>query len=86
VKNPMWFVERNLERVNKGRRALERRLVGPAGSLTATVGIDMKFAADILRQVIHRLMVAMIELGVLSLVGQLMPARSPARVYPLRVD
>ena len=86
MKNPMWFVDRNIERVNKGRRALERRLVESAGVMTATLGMDATSAADISRQVIHRLLVAMIELGLLSLARQLMPARSPARIYPLRVD
>ena len=47
--------------------------------------MDAKFAAEILRQVIHRLMLAMIEVGLLSLVRQLMPARPPARIYPLPV-
>ena len=54
--------------------------------MTATLGMDATSAADISRQVIHRLLVAMVELGLSSLARRLMPARSPARIYPLRVD
>jgi hypothetical protein len=85
VRNPMWFVEKNFEKVKAGTRALERELVRSARALSDDVGVDAKFAAEVFRQVIHRLMLAMIEAGLLSLVRQLMPAPPTAQIYPLPV-
>ena len=81
----MWFVEEKLDKVKNGQRALERELARSARSLSDNVGLDGRFAAEVLRQVIHRLMLVMIEAGLLSLLHQLMPARPSARVYPLSV-
>ena len=83
MKNPMWFVEENLEKVKAGTRALERELVRSAGALSDNVGLDAKFAAEVFRQVIPRLMLAVIEAVLLSLLCQLMPPRPPARIHPL---
>ena len=81
----MWFVEKNFEKVKNGQRALERELVRSARSLTDNVGLDVKFAAELVRQAIHRLMLMMIEIGLVSIMRQLMPARPPARIYALPV-
>ena len=85
MRNPMWFVEKNFEKVKNGQRALERELVRSARSLSDNVGLDATFAAEMVRQVIHRLMLTMIEIGLVSIVRQLMPARPPARIYALPV-
>ena len=85
MRNPMWFVEKNFEKVKNGQRALERQLVRSARSLSDNVGLDATFAAEMVRQVIHRLMLTMIEIGLVSMVRQLMPARPPARLYALPV-
>jgi elongation factor P hydroxylase len=85
VKNPMWFVEEKFEKVKVGTRALERELARSAGALSDNVGVDAKFAAEVFRQVIHRLMLVMIEAGLLSLVYQLTPAPPTAQIYPLPV-
>jgi hypothetical protein len=85
VRNPMWFVEKNFEKVRNGQRALERELVRSARSLSDNVGLDARFAAELVRQVIHRLMLTMIEIGLVSIMRQLMPARPPARIYALPV-
>jgi hypothetical protein len=81
----MWFVQKNFEKVETGRRALGRELARSAEALSDNVGLDAKFAAEVFRQVIHRLMLVMIEAGLLSLVRQLMPAPSTAQIYPLPV-
>jgi c-di-GMP-related signal transduction protein len=81
----MWFVEKNFEKVKNGQRALERELVRSARSLSDNVSLDATFAAEMMRQVIHRLMLTMIEIGLVSMVRQLMPARPPARIYALPV-
>jgi hypothetical protein len=81
----MWFVEKNFEKVKAGTRALERELSRSAGALSDNVGVDAKLAAEVFRQVIHRLVLVMIEVGLSSLVRQLMPARPLARIYPLPV-
>ena len=83
MKNPMWFVEENLEKVKASTRALGRELFRLAGALSGQAGLDAKFATEILMQVVHRLVLAMVELGLLSLVRQLMHARPLARIYPL---
>ena len=85
MKNPMWFVEKNFEKVKNGQRALERELVRSARSLSDNVGLDAGFAAELVRQVIHRLILTMIEIGLVSMVRQLMPAWPPARLYALPV-
>jgi hypothetical protein len=83
VKNPMWFIEKELAKVKTGTRAIERELVRSAKSLGDTVDLDARFAAEVFRQVIHRLILLMIEVGLLSLVSQLVPAPPTARIYPL---
>jgi len=83
VKNPMWFVEEKLAKVKTGTRAIERELVRSAGALSDNVGLDAKFAAEVFRQVIHRLTLVMIEAGLLSLVWQLMPAPPTTRIHSL---
>ncbi len=83
MKNPMWFVAEKLAKVKTGTRALEHELVRSAEALGDNVGLDAKFAAEVFRQVIHRLMLAMIEAVLLSLLCQLMPPRPPARIHPL---
>jgi hypothetical protein len=83
MRNPMWFVEAKLNKVKNGERALERELARSARSLGDNVGLDGKFAAEVLRQVIHRLILVTIEVELLSLVRHLMPGRPPARIYPL---
>jgi hypothetical protein len=85
MRNPMWFLEEKLDKVRNGERALERELARSARALSDNVGLDGRFAAEVLRQVIHRLMLVMIEAGLLSLLHQMMPARPPARVHPLSV-
>jgi hypothetical protein len=81
----MWFVEKNFEKVKNGQRARERELVRSARSLSDNVGLDARFAAELVRQVIHRLMRMMIEIGLVLITRQLMPARPPARIYALPV-
>ena len=81
----MWFVEKNFEKVKNGQRALERELVRSARSLSDNVGLDARFAAELVRQVIHRLMRMMMEIGLVLITRQLMPARPPARIYALPV-
>jgi hypothetical protein len=71
----MWFVKEKL--------ALGREVARSARALTDNVGLDGKFAAEVLRQALHRLILVTIEMQVLSLVRHLMPARPPARIYPL---
>ena len=78
MKNPMWFAEKNFQKVRAGTRSLERELVRSTRSLNGKVGLDAKFAAEVLRQVIRRLMLVMIGVGLQSLVRQLMPARPPS--------
>ena len=85
MKNPMWFVEDQVGKVKNGQRALERELVRSARSLSDNVGLDARFAAELVRQVIHRLMLTMIEIGLVSIMCRLMPARPPARLYALPV-
>ena len=85
MRNPMWFLEEKLDKVKKGQRALERVLGPSARSLSDSVGPDAKFAAEIVRQVMHRLLLTMIEIGVASLVRKLVPTRPPARLYALPV-
>jgi len=81
MRNPMWFVEEKLAKVKVGTRALERQLARSAGAVSDKVGVD----AEVFRQVIHRMMLLMIEAALLSLVRQLMPAPSIAQIYPLPV-
>jgi hypothetical protein len=83
VRNPMWFVEKNFEKVKNGQRALERELVRSASALSDKVGLDANFQAEIVRQVVRRLMLAVIEIGVVSLVRALMAQQPPARIYSL---
>jgi hypothetical protein len=83
MKNPMWFAEEKFEKVKKGERALEQTLARSAQTLGTNVGLDATFAAEIVRQMIHRVLLLAVELGLLSLIRQLMGARPPARVYPL---
>ena len=83
MRNPMWFVELNFEKVKTGTRAIERELVRSAEALGDNVGLDAKFAAEAFRQVIHRLMLVMIEAGLVSLVRQFMPSPPTTRIYPL---
>jgi hypothetical protein len=85
MKNPMWFIEEKVDKVKNGQRALERELVRSARSLSDNVGLDARFAAELVRQVIHRLILTMTEIGLVSIVRQLMPARPPARIYALPV-
>ena len=85
MRNPMWFIEEKLHKVKNGERALEREFVRSVRSFGDKVGVDAKFAADVFRQVIHRLMLVLIEAGLLSLVRQLMPAPPTAQIYPLPV-
>jgi hypothetical protein len=85
MRNPMWFVEERFDKVRNGERALERELARSAQSMGDNFGLDGKFAAEVLRQVIYHLVLVMIEAGLLSLLHQLMPARPSARVYPLSV-
>jgi elongation factor P hydroxylase len=73
------------ERVKVGTRALERKLARSAGSLSDNLGVDSTFAAEVFRQVIHRLILVMIEAGLLSLIRQLTPAPPTAQIYPLPV-
>jgi hypothetical protein len=84
VRNPMWFIELNFERVRAGTRALERELARSARSLSDNVGLDAKFTAEVFRQIIHRLILLLIEAGLLSLVRQLIPPQT-ARIHPLPV-
>src|SRR5262245_37430638 len=77
MRNPMWFVKQKLNKVMNGERALERELARSARALSDNVGLDGKFAAELLRQVLHRLILVTIEMGLLSLVRHLMPARLP---------
>ena len=86
MRNPMWFLEEKLDKVKNGERALERELVRSVRSLGDNVGLDAKFAAEVFKQVIHRLMLVMIEAGLLSFVHQLMPAPPAMRIYPLPVS
>jgi len=74
-----------LRESENGQRALERELVRSARSLSDNVGLDARFAAELVRQVIHRLMRMMIEIGLVLITRQLMPARPPARIYALPV-
>ena len=83
MRNPMWFVEEKLDKVKNGERALERELVRSVRSLGDNVGVDAKFAAEVFREVIHRLMLVLIEAGLLTLLRQPMPPRPPARIHPL---
>ena len=83
MRNPMWFVREKLNKVMNGERALERELARSARSLSDNVGLDGKFAAEVLRQILHRLVLVIVEMGLLSLVRHLMPSRPPARIYPL---
>ena len=83
MRNPMWFVQAKLKKVMNGERALERELVRSARALSNDVGLDGKFAAEVLRQALHRLILVTIEMELLSLVRHLMPGRPPARIYPL---
>ena len=83
MKNPMWFVEKNFEKVKNGQRALERQLVRSARSLSDNVGLGATLAAELVRQVIHRLMLMTIEIGLVSIMRRLIPARPPARIYAL---
>jgi hypothetical protein len=85
MRNPMWFVKDKLNKVMNGERGLERELARSARALSDNVGLDGKFAAEVLRQVLHRLILVTIEMGLLSLVRHLMPGRPPARIYPLPV-
>jgi len=85
MRHPMWFVEEKLDKVKKGKRALERELTRSAQSLSDNVGLDGKFAAEVFRQILHRLVLVIIEMGLLSLVRHLRPGRPPARIYPLPV-
>ena len=86
MKNPLWFVEEKFEKVKVGTRALERELARSAGALSDNVGVDAKFAAEVFKQVLHRLMLVLIEAGLLSLVHQLIPAPPATRIYPLPVS
>ena len=63
MRNPMWFLEEKIDKVRNGERALERELARSARALSDNVGLDGRFAAEVLRQVIHRLMLVMIEAG-----------------------
>src|SRR5262249_47593024 len=83
MKNPMWFVEKQLAKVKMGTRAIERELVRSAEALGDNVGLDAKFAAEVFRQVIHRLILVLIEAGLVSLVRQLMTSPATTRIYPL---
>ena len=83
MRNPMWFVEEKLYKVKNGERALERELVRSVRSVGDNVGLDAKFAAEVVRQVIHRLMLLLIEAGILSLLHQLMPAPPTAQIHLL---
>ena len=85
MKNPMWFVEEKLAKVKTGTRAIEQELVRSAEALGDNVGLDAKFATEAFRQVIHRLMLVLIEAGLLSLVRQLIPALPTTRIHPLPV-
>ena len=85
MRNPMWFVQAKLNKVRNGERALERELARSARSLSDNVGLDDKFAAEVFRQILHRLVLVIIEMGLLSLVRHLRPGRPPARIYPLPV-
>ncbi len=85
MKNPMWFAKEKLDKVKNAERALERELARSARSLGDNTGLDSKFAAEVLRQVIHRLLLVMIEVGLLSLFRHLTPPRPLARIYPLPV-
>ena len=83
MRNPMWFAKEKLNKVMNGERALERELARSARSLSDNVGLDGKFAAEVVRHVLHRLILVTIEMEVLSLIRHLMPGRPPARIYPL---
>ena len=85
MRSPMWFVQAKLNKVKNGERALERELTRSAQSLSDNVGLDGKFAAKVFRQILHRLVLVIIEMGLLSLVRHLRPGRPPARIYPLPV-
>ena len=83
MRNPMWFVKEKVNKVMNGERALERELARSAWALSDNVGLDGKFAAEVFRQILHRLVLVIVEMGLLSLVRHLMPNRPPARIYPL---
>ena len=83
MRNPMWFVKEKLNKVMNGERALERQLARSARAFSDNVGLDGKFMAEVFRHVVHRLILATIEMEVLSLVRHLMPGRRTARTYPL---
>src|SRR5215475_242252 len=88
VRNPMWFAAKNLAKVKRGTCALEHefaRGVRAVDRALSDFGLDESFRAEIGRQVLRSLVLLVIELGLLSLVRRLMPARPPARVYPLPV-
>jgi hypothetical protein len=81
----MWFVKEKLNKVMNGERALGREVARSARALTDNVGLDGKFAAEVFKHVLHRLILVTIEMEVLSVVRHLMPGRPPARIYPLPV-
>jgi hypothetical protein len=86
MKNPMWFVEAKLNKVKNGERALERELARSARALSDNIGLDGKFAAEVFKHVLQRLILVTIQMEVLSFVRHLMPGRPSARVYPLPVQ
>ena len=86
MRNPMWFIQAKLNKVMNGERVLERELVRSARALSNNVGLDSKFAGEVLRQVFHRLILVTVEMELLALIRHLMPGRPPARIYPLPVQ
>jgi hypothetical protein len=88
MRNPMWFVETNLERVMCGRRAVEHELTRQVRAIDrelSDMGFDETFRAEIRDYIIRRAAVLVIELGLLSLASRVYAARARARVYPLPV-
>jgi hypothetical protein len=81
MSNPLWFIEMNFEKVKAGTRVLERAIVRSAGALGDKVGLDTTFRREIVRQVIRRLVLAAIEVGLVSLARSFLRRRPPARVY-----
>ena len=86
MRNPMWFVKKNLQKVKIGARALEREIARSARTVDQALsdfGIDETFRAEIRRYLVRCLALIVIDLGLVSLVRRIMPARPPAKVYPL---
>jgi hypothetical protein len=82
----MWFIEANLEKVKAGSRALARRLPDAGRALDRIVnpepGDKQSFGDEILRQIIRRVVLVMIEIGIGALFRRFTVRRTPARVYP----